>query len=146
MRPALHFETSSSPARPLLADGASKVSQKAAKGKPHPGLAIGPVGAIASAPGDELASFFAGLPPAPDDDASITGADPPEPTIPAPPPDPSGAPSLELEEEPHEATHIESPATAARAPGEHQKGWWSVEDIVTHPSLSPFAAPPRTLS
>src|SRR5260221_13415982 len=44
MRPALHWLTSSSPARPFATDGVSNVSQNAAHAKPQPGFAIGPVG------------------------------------------------------------------------------------------------------
>jgi AraC-like DNA-binding protein len=122
-----------------MAAGASKVSQKAASAKPHPGLAIGPVGATPSAAGVTVASeaTLPTVPPVPDE-ASLATEDPPEPSIPPFPPDPAaGSPSDELEDDPHERTHSDAPVAKAR---------WNIEDTITHPSLSPFHPPARTLS
>src|ERR1700733_8982310 len=60
-RPAAHLVASSSPARPWFAAGAgaSKVSQKAAEARPHPGPPDGPWGAStdpASLPGGTVPS------------------------------------------------------------------------------------------
>src|SRR5262245_12336606 len=91
IRPALHFDMSSSPARPFIADGASNVSQNAASGKPQPGLAMGPTGAEPSTPGDAPPAPARAVPPTPGE-ASPGAEDPSEPMTALPPPPDSPPP------------------------------------------------------